>query len=93
MAEYPEIKIKQRKFESLKPFFIRSARERDRRSCLCRKHVEAQMVFKDCMKYRKALSKKSGATVVIPSRLTEAANLTLCQKNDGQEYHNLKCLK
>lgn len=45
------------------------------------------------MKFRKTLTNKSGVTVFIPSRLTEAVDLTLCQWNDGQEYHKLKCLK
>ena len=78
-AIHPDIKIKQRKFESLKPFFIRAAKERDRRSCLCRKHVEAQIVFKDCMKFRKNVSRKNERNdVPIPSSLTEVVELTLC---------------
>lgn len=36
-------------------FFVQSAREKDRRSYLCRKHVETQIVFEDCMKFRKAV--------------------------------------
>ena len=78
-AIHPDVKIKQRKFESLKPFFIRAAKERDRRSCLCRKHVEAQIVFKDCMKFRKNVSRKNERNdVPIPSSLTEVVELTLC---------------
>ena len=90
----PEVKLKQRKFEALKPFFVRAAKERDRRSCLCRKHVEIQIVFKDCMKFRKAAVKKNGNpdSVQIPTTLTEAVNLTLCQKPEGSEYHKIKCL-
>ena len=59
-AIHPDVKIKQRKFESLKPFFIRAAKEKDRRSCLCRKHVETQIVFKDCLKFWKNACRKSG---------------------------------
>lgn len=33
-AQHPEITIKQRKLKSLKPFFVRSAKEKDRRSYL-----------------------------------------------------------
>ena len=58
-AQYPGVRIKQRKFEILKPFFVRAASERDRRSCLCRKHVEAQVILKDCMKFRKETLKKT----------------------------------
>ena len=72
---HSEVKIRQRKFESLKPFFVKQAKEHDRRSCLCRKHVEMQIVFKSCMKYRKELVKKSAnidESFVIKS-VTEAA--------------------
>ena len=41
---HPEVKVKERKFESLKPFFVKQVTERGRRSCLCRKHVETKMV-------------------------------------------------
>ena len=92
-AIHPDVKIKQRKFESLKPFFIRAAKEKDRRSCLCRKHVETQIVFKDCLKFWKNACRKSGRNdVSIPSTLTEAADLTLCEKQNDQPYHKLKCL-
>ena len=91
-AQYPEVKIKQRKFESLKPFFMRPAREKDRRSCLCRKHVEMQIIFKDCMKYRKTVCRRNGFDAVVPSTLTEVVNLTLCLKPEGHSHHRLKCL-
>lgn len=39
---HPEIQVKQRKFENLKPFFVKPAKERDRKSRLCRKHVETK---------------------------------------------------
>ena len=51
-VQYPGVEIKQ-KLESLKPFFVRATIEKDRRLCLCRKHVEAQIVFKDCLNFRK----------------------------------------
>ena len=92
---HSEVKIRQRKFESLKPFFVKQAKERDRRSCLCREHVEMQIVFKSCMKYRKELVKKSAnidESFVI-KRVTEAAEKTLCPKPEGINYHNIKCLE
>ena len=92
---HSEVKIRERKFESLRPFFVKQAKERDRRSCLCRKHVEMQIVFKSCMKYRKELVKKSAnidESFVIKS-VTEAAEKTLCPKPEGINYHNIKCLE
>ena len=44
---HPEIKISQRKFENLKPYYVRGARERDRQTCMCRQHVEFQIILKD----------------------------------------------
>ena len=46
-AANPDVKISQRKFESLKPYFVKGAKECDRRSCLCRKHEEARIVFSE----------------------------------------------
>jgi len=87
----PAVEIKQQKFESLKPFFICAAKERDRRSCLCRKHVATQTVFKNCMKVRRAICRKNGKNdIPIPSTLTEAVNLTLCETFDKNNYLNLK---
>ena len=64
-TEYPDVQIKQRKFEALKPFFVKSAKEKDRRSCLCRNHVEIQVVSKDCMKFHKSAMRNTVAPVVV----------------------------
>ena len=93
---YPNIKVSLRKFESLKPFFVKQARERDRKSCLCKKHVKTQIVFSACMKFRKALLKKNPeleSSVSVPKTVTEAATLTLCPKPEGSMFHNIKCLE
>jgi len=90
---HPEIQIKQRKFENLKPFFVKQAKERDRKSCLCRKHVETKMVFTACMKFRKAALINSDSSIPVPKTLTECVNLTLCPKQDGASYHEMKCLE
>ena len=52
-AQHPEVVILQHKFEQLKPYFVKGARERDRQSCLCQKHEEARLVFSECVKFRK----------------------------------------
>ena len=90
---HPEIKIKQRKFENLKPFYVKQARERDRRSCLCRKHVETKIVFTDCMRFRKFLVADDNQSPPIPKTLNEAVEMTLCAKEEGRDYHNLKCIE
>lgn len=78
---------------NVKPFFVKQAKERDRKSCLCRKHVEMQIVFTACMKFRKAALKNSDQSVPVPKTVTECVNLTLCPKQDGASYHNIKCLE
>lgn len=94
---HPEIKISQRKFENLKPYFVRGARERDRQTCMCRQHVELQIVFKDCMKFRKRVIDESReANQAVTEVYTSVGNIieqTLCPKPEDQDYHKLKCLK
>ena len=92
-TEHPEVKLKQRKFESLKPFFVKGAKERDRQSCMCRQHVEAQMVFKDCMKVRSQLSEQEGVDATVYTSLSEVISLTLCPLEGENRYHNITCLK
>lgn len=92
---HPEVKVKQRKFESLKPFFVKQATERDRRSCLCRKHVETKIVFDACMKFRKGTGKETDNDGEYPvlKTLTELVEKTLCPKEEGKMFHNIKCLE
>ena len=94
-ALHPNMKIKQRKFESLKPFFVKAARERDRKSCLCRKHVEIKILFGDCMKLRKAVlkNKDQDEAVRVPVTITEAAEMTLCPNEEEDAYHKMACLE
>lgn len=92
-AQHPEVVISQRKFEQLKPYFVKGARERDRRSCLCRKHEEARLVFNECVKFRKNVLKAAHAdSPPVPSSLTEAVELTLCPKPEGSEFHKYCCI-
>ena len=58
-AQHPGVVISQPKFEQLKPYFVKGARERGRRSCLCRKHEEARLVFNECVKFRKNMLKEA----------------------------------
>ena len=45
------------------------------------------------MKFQKNVCRKNGRNdVPIPSTLTEAVDLTLCEKPNEQTYHNLKCI-
>ena len=50
-AANPDVKNSQRKFEGLRPYFVKGAKEEDRRSCLCHKHEEAWTVFTECLKF------------------------------------------
>ena len=49
------VKSPEEEKEHLKPYSVKAARERDRRSCLCRKHKEVRLVFNECVKVRKNL--------------------------------------
>ena len=93
---HPDVKVKQRKFESLKPFFVKQAKERDRRSCLCRKHVETKIVFNACMKFRQGIVKETDLShdeYPVLKTVTEAAEKTLCPRQEDKLFHNIKCLE
>lgn len=62
----------------LKPFFVKQAKERDRRLCLCRKHVETKIVFTTCMKFRQGITKEADNNNEYPvlRNVTEAAEKT-----------------
>ena len=94
---HPEIKISQRNFENLKPYFIRGASERDRQTCMCLQHVALEIVFKDCMKFRKrVIDEIREANQAVTEVYTLVGNIieqTLCPKPEDQDYHKLKCLK
>ena len=99
-SKYPEIKIGQRTFEKCKPFFVKPAREEDRVSCCCRTHVEARMLFTQCMNFRKSvvakmeLSKGQNDQPQYPvfSHLTDIVQQTLCPKQEGKCYNEKDCL-
>ena len=95
-ALHPQVKVKIQKFESLKPFFVKQAKERGRQSCLCRKHVETQIVFSACVKFRKAAMKNSAEgelTIQVQATLSEEVDSTLCPKPEGASFQNIKRLQ
>ena len=90
--KYPDIKMRQRSFESCKPFFVVPARPADRNSCCCRVHVEIRMLLAACMKFRKTVV-NDGQAVEYPvyDHLNDAVNVTLCAKVDGDSYYAKEC--
>ena len=97
-SAHPEIKMSQRSFERLKPFFVRPVRSGDRNTCLCRYHVELKTVFDACMKHRKALLERKNDLVLstqfpVYKNANEAVSATLCEKDETAEHHNISCLK
>ncbi|XP_071153191.1 uncharacterized protein [Mytilus edulis] len=90
--KYPDLKISQRLFERLKPYFVVPVRPCDRETCCCRYHVEARYLFKSCMDFRKKITPFSEHFPIF-THLTDLTNHALCPKTDGQEYHQLKCVE
>ena len=91
--KYPEIKIGQRTFEKCKPFFVKAPKEEDRVSCYCRRtHVEARMVFSQCMKFRKSIVDKTSQPLYpVFNHLSDVVQETFCLKQEGKCYEK-KCL-
>ncbi len=66
----PDIKISQRQFEKYKPFYVRAVREKDRQTCCCKYHIEANLLFKACKSFRQTCSGKldtSGSPLFVDS--------------------------
>ena len=81
-TEHPDMKKKLRQFESLKPFFVKGAKERDRQT-MHWQHVEIEMLFKDCMKFRSQIAEKAGAEATIYSSLAEVISQTQWKVTTG----------
>ncbi|CAG2231462.1 unnamed protein product [Mytilus edulis] len=93
VAKYPEIKIGQRAFEKLRPFFVRPASEKDRNTCCCRYHVEANLVFKACMKFRKSCDRETDSQesdYPVFEKMSDLIHITLCPKVNG--FYRKNCL-
>lgn len=90
----PEIKISQRCFEQLKPYFVKPARERDRLTCMCRQHVELKIVFDACMRYRKSILADSEIHEVnVYSHLGDLVKESLCPLDDESRYNRMECIQ
>ena len=89
--KYPEVKMGQRAFEKCKPFFVTPPRMKDRITCCCRSHVEARMMFKSCMDFRRSVSGRLD-NYVIYEHLSHMVNDTLCPKEDNELFHRKECL-
>ena len=86
VAKYPDIKIGQRTFDKLKPFFVRPASEKDRNTCCCRYHIESNLLFKSCMKFRKSKNQSETSEVEsypVYENLGEIIDVALCPKVNG----------
>ena len=63
---------------------------------MCRQHVELQIVFKDCMKFRKRVldaSLEKRDELEVYTSVGSATEQALCLKPEDHKYHKLKCLK
>ncbi|XP_062600261.1 uncharacterized protein LOC134261881 [Saccostrea cucullata] len=91
----PQIKISQRAFEKLKPFFVQHVRPKDKQTCCCRYHIEIRGMFRCCMEYRRKVLQTRPELVEefkVYENLNELINDTLCSnsENNGQK---LQCLQ
>ena len=89
--EHPHIKMGETMFRKCKPFFVVSARKQDRKTCLCRKHVELRMVLRSCAKFRSACHSNGSINQELYPPLdsvTKTVNTTLCPNMEN----NIQCL-
>lgn len=86
--------MRQRSFESCKPFFVIAPRSQDKVTCCCRLHVETRMLFQTCMEFQRNVlaAKGENDTFSVFEHLDDIVKQTLCPKPEGQDYHLMKCL-
>ena len=95
--KHPNVKMSQRTFESCKPFFVISARSKDRNTC-CRQNVEIRCIFKRCMEFRKKIIKiyrrcvRLTGNYKVYEHLNDAVLDSLCTKDSGEIFHKAECL-
>lgn len=82
-------KMCQRTFESLRPYFVRSARPKDRQTCCCCSHVEMKNLFKATMEFRAKRCKNGKQNVY--KHLTDLCTATLCPRVNDEPF-NKQCL-
>ena len=103
------MKFHKRHFVKQKRFYVKPATKKDRICCLCRGHVETNMVFKAFMRLRSKTTgpqlpqqsinedvndeSSNGNQYKIYSRLTELVEDTLCPKEQNEKYHKPCCVK
>ena len=86
----------QRTFESLRPYFVRPARPKDRQTCCCRSHVEIRSLFKATMDFRGKVKKAKASDEQYLSfpRYTHVSDMveaTLCPKENNR--YKRECLE
>ncbi|WAR01723.1 hypothetical protein MAR_008281 [Mya arenaria] len=86
---HSNIKISQRCFERLRPFFVQPLRPKDRNTCCCRKHVEAILLFRKCMEY----NRKHDRTHLSYEHLTDVVQTTMCPKPANSKYNRIECIR
>ena len=93
----PDIKIGQRSFETIKPFFVKPIRPKDKTTCCCRYHVEFGHDFCKCMQVRSDLHKSKNDVELktkfpVFEHSSDMIEQTLCEKNDQERWHKKVCL-
>lgn len=87
--KHPDVKISQRVFEKIRPYYVQRIRPKDRQTCCCRKHVEARLLFRKSMKYS---NEKLGHEYSY-EHLSDIVSATMCQKPEHSSFHKIECLE
>ncbi len=90
--ENPDIRMGHTSFWKLRPFFVKPAGLKDRITCLCRIHVEANLMFAVAKKLRK--EKLDSDNYPVWKSVSELAEISLCptENMNGEDLHKSTCL-
>ena len=86
----PDIRMHQRTFEKLKPYYVVPASGKDRNSCCCQKCVGLNMSFESSMKFRNKLNKLEGNNYKTYESVSEIIAETMCE-NPTLKCRERKC--
>lgn len=78
-AEHPEVSVKQRAFEKLKPDFIRKLCVTQRLTCCCKDHSHMHLIYSSIKCYRVQQARVTGdPSITLPPRLSQLLAKGLC---------------
>ncbi len=90
---YPEIKLSERAYGALRPFFVTSPTCKDRETCCCKYHVEIRALFTALREFRRKDKERDKELYPDFPNLSDLTEASMCPKEEGAPYHKMECIE